>query len=355
MKGLKGSHIIAIVACVILLLLVLGIVPPGISIMTSVPAGHTGILTTFGKVENTYLASGLHFKKPFQKIVVMDNRIKTLVVAAGTGDATTNDTAETKDQQLIPVFKFEIQHQLNPEMSYEVYRNYGTDYVKTLLSSNALQFIKETFASYNADEIVSHKDEIPARLKEKLETVTNPLGINIIRVNMVTYDFSPEYTAILEQRALLDAQLKNNKLEQQNQTIAAQTQYEVAVKEAQKAAETQRIAAENANEMQRSASENENAIAIAKAEAKAKTDKINAENEAYVTKTRADAEKQARLAMAEAEKAELEAKAAGINDYVIQQQFIEKWDGKLIPNFSGTGFGFTNYTDIIMKYIGNNE
>ena len=43
-------------------------------IFTIVPTGHTGILTTFGKVENTTLEAGLHFKTPFQQVVVMDNR-----------------------------------------------------------------------------------------------------------------------------------------------------------------------------------------------------------------------------------------------------------------------------------------
>ena len=339
---MRNSYIVAIVFAIIFVLLLMGILPPGVSIMTSVPAGHTGILTTYGKVENTYLPSGLHFKKPWQKIVVMDNRIQTMRIASGTNKSTTSDTAETKDQQLVPVFEFEIQYQLNAQKSYEVYRNYGTDYEKTLLTSNALQFIKEVFAGYNADQIVTNKSQIPDEIRAKLSEVTEPMGINIIRVNMVTYDFSTEYTQILEQRALLSAQLQNNRLEQQNKTIAAQTEYEVAVKAAEKDAETKRIQ-----------SENENQIAIARAEAKAQKDKIDAENSAYVTRTQAEAEKEARIAKADAERAELEAKSAGLNDYVIQQQWIEKWDGKLIPNFGGTGNGinFTDWTNIIKDYV----
>ena len=361
---MKKNIIPWIVVAVVFSLLLAGILPPGISIMTSVPAGHTGILTTYGKVENTYLSSGLHFKKPYQKIVIMDNRIQTMRVASGVEKATTTDTAETKDQQLVPSFEFEVQYQLNAEMSYEVYRNYGTKYENTLLTSNALQFIKETFAQYNAEDIVKAKSDIPKIIKDRLSEVTEPLGINIIRVNMVTYDFTPEYTKLLEDRAMKKAQLENNRIEQQNQTISAQTQHDVAVKEAEKQAETQRIAAENANamaiaaaekdaEIKRIEAENANSIAIAQAQAKAERDKVIADNEAYVTRTQAEAEKDARINKAEAEKAELEAKASGINDYVIQQQWIEKWDGKLIPSFGNgeTGIGFTNYTDIIKGYL----
>ena len=46
-----------------------------------IPAGHTGVALTFGKVENVVLQEGLHFKVPFvQKIVVVDNRIVKLDV-----------------------------------------------------------------------------------------------------------------------------------------------------------------------------------------------------------------------------------------------------------------------------------
>lgn len=337
---MKHSHIVAIVAGIIAIALFMGILPPGISILTSVPAGHTGILTTYGKVEATHLDSGLHFKKPWQKIIKMDNRIQTMTLSAGTKGATNDDAIETKDRQLIPSYEFEIQYQLNPEVSYKVYANYGSNYETTLIASNAMQFVKEIFSQYSADDIVVSKEQIPEQIKERLATATNPLGVNIVRVNMVSYDFSAEYTQILEERALLNAQLENNKLQQQNETIAAQTQYDVAVKQAEKEAQTQRIAAENAN-----------TIAIANAQAQAETDKINAENEAYVIRTKAEAEKDARLAAAEAEKAELEAKSAGLNEYVIQQEFIKKWDGELIPSFGDAGLGFTNYTEIIESYL----
>lgn len=338
------NKVIAIVVAVAMFLLLMGIVPPGVSMFASVPTGYTGILTTFGRVEDEALGSGIHWKKPWQKLIKMDNRVKTMEISSGTKDATTDDAVETKDQQLIPTFEFEVQYQLNPQMSYVVYARYGQDYAQKLIHNNALQIIKEVFAEHKADDIVTSKAIIPDMIQERLAELTEPYGVNIERVLFVTYNFSAEYTAILEQRAQLNAQLENNKLQQQNETIAAQTQYDVAVKQAEKEAETQRIAAENANQ-----------IAIANANAKAETDKINAENEAYVTRTKAEAQKDARLAAAEAEKAELEAKSAGLNEYVIQQEFIKKWNGELIPSFGDTGIGFTDYTKIIENFVLDEE
>lgn len=171
-----------VVVCIALLLVVMLF-----TTMSSVPAGYTGILTTYGKIEDETIDAGLHFKFPWQRIVKLDNRVQTLRIASGVDGATTSDTAETKDQQLIPKFEFGIQYQLNPEMSHTVYSNYGEDYAKVLLTSNGLQFIKEIFALYNAEEIVSAKGAIPEKVMQCLNEVTEPLGVNIVRVNMVTY------------------------------------------------------------------------------------------------------------------------------------------------------------------------
>ena len=46
----------------------------GFGCIASVPTGHTGILTTFGKVEDVTLEAGLHFKLPVQEVVCIDNR-----------------------------------------------------------------------------------------------------------------------------------------------------------------------------------------------------------------------------------------------------------------------------------------
>ena len=46
------------------------------SCFVSVPTGHTGVVTTFGKVENFTLDAGIHGKLPFQEVVLLDNRVQ---------------------------------------------------------------------------------------------------------------------------------------------------------------------------------------------------------------------------------------------------------------------------------------
>ena len=48
--------------------------------ITSVATGHTGIVTTFGRVENYTFDAGVHFKAPWNSVVEMDNRVQKATV-----------------------------------------------------------------------------------------------------------------------------------------------------------------------------------------------------------------------------------------------------------------------------------
>lgn len=314
-----------------------------VNMVTIVPVNHVGILLRAGVVQETELAEGYHVVTPFvDKVIVMSNAVETSRIIAGGKDATTTETAETLDQQLIPTFDFEVQYQLAKDRSFEVYKNYGQKYENSLIISNATACIKRVFSTYNSDEIVAHKNDIPNQVKDMLSEMVEPFGMTIVRVNMRNYDFTPEYTALLEERAMMKAKVENTKIAQQRELIEAQTAKDVAIKQAEQAAETQRIAAEN-----------ERQIAMTKAQSQAEANKIKVDAEAYVVKTQAEADKAARLAAAEATKAELEAESGGLNELIIQKLFLERWNGELMPSFSGgTTFSFADMTDLINQYTG---
>ena len=64
---MKKGLIILIAAVALVLLAAL-------TCTATVQTGYTGIVTTFGRVEDVTLEAGLHFKSPFQRIISMDNR-----------------------------------------------------------------------------------------------------------------------------------------------------------------------------------------------------------------------------------------------------------------------------------------
>ena len=61
----KAIPIIGVLLAIILVIL---------SCVSYVPTGYTGIVTTFGKVEENTLDAGIAFHLPWQNVVKMDNR-----------------------------------------------------------------------------------------------------------------------------------------------------------------------------------------------------------------------------------------------------------------------------------------
>ena len=54
--------------------IVLALVFIGFASFTTIPTGHTGIVTSFGRVENYTLDSGVHLIAPWKSVIEMDNR-----------------------------------------------------------------------------------------------------------------------------------------------------------------------------------------------------------------------------------------------------------------------------------------
>lgn len=308
-----------------------------------VPSGYTGIKTTFGKVDNTSLPNGLNIVMPWQNVVLMDEHVQEIDIRQSDGDS-----AQTKDLQKVPTYWFKVQYQLRHDAAAQLFLTYGTEYEDILIRNNCLTIAKDIFPQFEAERIAPERDALSKQIEDELRERVSPYGIDIKFVNLKDYDFAPEFNKILDERALERAKVENNKIAQENARVTAQTEYDVAVKEKEKEAETQRIENEKAIAQQ----EAQNKIAVEKAKADAERDKIAADNAAYVTTTKSEAEKTKGLNEAAVTKAKMEAENTTITQLMVQYEAAKNWDGKLVPSFGGgTGLTFTNLSDVIWQYL----
>ena len=236
-----------------------------------IPAGHTGVALTFGKVEDTVLQEGLHFKVPFvQKIAVMDNRIVKLDV---------NTEAFSKDLQTITTV-VAVNYHVGKENSQTVYKNVGMGFEDVLITPAVNEVLKAVTAKYTAVELVSSRAEVSMLLDEGLNEKLNNYGIFINELNIINWDFSEEYINAVEAKQVAEQNLIKTRTEQEQALVIANT-------EAQKRV----IAAEaEANEIK------------VLAEANAESNRILTES---------------------------------ITDLLIRYQTVAKWDGKLPTVMSG--------------------
>ncbi len=246
-----------------------------------VPTGYTGILITFGRVEDTTLDAGIHMKNPFQNVVLMDNR-----------EQKTSFTAQafSADIQQVDIVG-SVNFAINKSTAMTLYREVGTDYFNTLVMPRLLENTKAVFSKYTAENLVAAREDLSVTIRSKLSEEMQRYGINIISVSLENIDFTDSFTDAVESKQVA-AQKK----------LQAEIEQEQATMETRQAAERQRISAE----------------------AEAAVKKIEADVAAYATKVQAEAEAEANNKLAQ----------SITSDLILWTQ-ANQWNGELPAYVNG--------------------
>ena len=276
MRNLKKGAIIAGIVIVVALIAF-------VTCTATVETGYTGIVTTFGKVEDVTLEAGLHFKSPFQQIIAMDNR-----------EQKTSFTTEafSSDIQQVDITG-SINYAINKSTAMNLFKEVGTDYFNKLVYPRMLEITKGVFSKYSAENLVANREKLSQDIRDGLFEELKDYGINVISLSIENLDFTDAFTDAVEAKQ-----------------VAAQRKLQAEIEQAQMTMETQQQA-----ERQR-----------INAEAAANVAKINADADAYATKVRSEAEAEANKKIAES-----------LTENLIKFNEIKNWDGKLPTFMAGEG------------------
>lgn len=261
--------------------------------VATVPVGSTGILLTMGKVEDSALTEGLHFKLPFvQRIISMDNRVKKLELST---------EAFSKDIQTVSA-TLAVNYRLQPEKTFSIYKTAGLAYESNLIVPATHEVLKSVCAQYTAEELISKRAESSDMMRDELDAKLSGMGISVTDFNIIDFDFSDEFISAVESKQVAE-QLKKK----------AATENETAIAQA----------------------EREKQVAIKQSEAQAESVRIAAQAEADAVKLAADAEAY-----------RLQKINEQLTEKTIQNTLAERWDGKL-PGVVGSGVtGILNLDDV---------
>ena len=142
-----------VVITVLLILFIVAVV--GMSCVTTVPTGHTGVVTTFGSVENYTYDSGVHFKLPWQRVVMMDNRIQKQTVDL---------SCFSSDIQEVSMV-YTVNYQINQANAQNIYRSIGTEYYNTVIVPCITESTKVITAKYTAENLVSQRSSLASAIE----------------------------------------------------------------------------------------------------------------------------------------------------------------------------------------------
>jgi len=262
----KKAKVIVIVLVIAAALLVVAL-----NSFTVVEPGHTGVIVTLGKVSDTVLQEGFHFKVPFiQTCEKIDNRIVKLEVET---------EAFSKDLQSV-MTTLAINYRIDKNMSYSIFKNTGSDYENILVTPAVNEVLKAITAKYTAEQSVTNRALISEGLVDGLNEKLNGYGLYVTDVNIINFDFSEAFITAIEEKQVAQQQL-----------LKAETEKQTAITKAQAEGETIRI----------------------KAQADADTILIKAEAEADANKILSES----------------------LTDKVLEYTKLEKWDGILPKVMTG--------------------
>ncbi len=201
-------------------ILVVGVVV--FSSFTVVSAGHTGVVLTFGAVEDTVLDEGLHFKIPFiQRVVQVNNRTQKIE---------TEGSASSKDLQIVS-YVVAVNYHVNNDSSASLYQNVGVDYGTVVVVPAIQESIKAVSAQYTAEELITKRQAVGDQIKEALSEKINQYGLTVEIFNIVNFDFSEEFNAAVE--AKQTAQQNALKAEQDLARIEVEAKQKITQAEAE--------------------------------------------------------------------------------------------------------------------------
>ena len=256
---------------------------------TSIPTGHTGVITTFGRVESTTLEAGIHGKAPWQSIIKMDNRVQK---------ATVTLSCFSSDIQEVEII-YTLNYQINKANAQEIYKTVGTDYYQIVIEPNIAESVKMVVTKHTAENLIGSRDILASDIEAVLTDQLERYNIELVSTAVEDMDFTDEFTAAVEAKQVA----VQNKLK-------AQTEQEQKTMEAQQAAERAEI----------------------EANAAATVAKIAAQADLEVTKIQADAAEYA----GQKEAAKNKAISEWLTDDLINYYYIQQWNGILPDTYMGS-------------------
>jgi len=196
-----GSRIASIVGVV---LIVASIV---FGSLTTVPAGHRGVVVRFGAVTGRILNEGLNTRLPF-----LDSVVK---MSVQTEKYETGAASASRDLQDVNT-TIALNWRLDPNMSAEVYRTLGLGFIDRIAAPAVQETIKQVTAKYIAEDLILKREAVKDEIQENLSNRLLSRGIITETVSITEFRFSATFVAAIEAKVAAEQAVweARNKLEQ---------------------------------------------------------------------------------------------------------------------------------------------
>jgi regulator of protease activity HflC (stomatin/prohibitin superfamily) len=183
----------------------------------TVPAGHRGVMTTFGNPSNEVLSEGIHFRIPLaQKLNLVNVSIQK---GEGEGDAASRDlqTVHTR---------IALNYHIRPESAVSVFRDLGNEPGQRIIIPAVQEAVKAVTARFTAEELIAKRTDVRDQIMVQLRERLSRHGVVVDEFSIVNFNFSRSFNDAIEAKTTAE-QLKL-KAERDLQRIEVEARQRVA-------------------------------------------------------------------------------------------------------------------------------
>lgn len=194
------------------------------SCLYNVDGGQRAVLfdTLRGGILPEVRGEGTHFIIPIiQRPIIMDVRTKPREIPSVTG---------TKDLQMVNI-KLRVLWRPKETDLPKLYRELGTDFDERVLPSIGNEVLKSVVAQYNAEELLSKRAEVSARIKAELAKRAEHFYLILDDVAITHLTFGREFMRAIESKQVASQEAERQqyvvlKAEQERQAVVTRAEGE---------------------------------------------------------------------------------------------------------------------------------
>lgn len=193
---------------------------------SSVPNGTIGIVTLFGKIENTTITPGAHFLNPFSVVHPLNIKILTTSVES---------EAASKDLQTVWT-TIVVNYNLTAVNPKKFYYEFGSDedyLTKSIVAPAIAETFKSVVAQFTAEDLINKRSDVSAEIVRVLSDKLKEYSFNVDSINITNFKFSESFNQAIEakvtaQQSVLTAQnnLQRIRVEAQQKVVEAKANAE---------------------------------------------------------------------------------------------------------------------------------
>src|SRR5262244_4679989 len=200
--ALKSGFLRVLVVVILIILLFASI--------TSIPTGHVGVLTLFGRVTGDVLGEGIHLINPLKSVQKLSVQTQSVKESANT----------PSNEGLMLALDTSLLFRLDASKAADVYQKVGPNYAEKIVEPTLRSAIRGSTSAHSANALYTNaRDLVQQQIQEELRTQLAGRGIIVEAVLLRDVHLPPMLKSSIEakQQAEQDALRMNFILQKEKQ------------------------------------------------------------------------------------------------------------------------------------------